>query len=256
MEAGTRVLASLAASVRTTRLVRRALPGDRRPAWHKQRRRGAGLTVAAGNVFLKLAQSRLRMFVRRSEWRRWELGCFGLLHGPAFASGTASPREIWFDELPGESCRELLRRGALTATSLQAAARELFRAHSMRGPLTDAPLSHGDPHLGNVIYDAERDVARLIDFEQAHEEGVASEWRCADDLLVFVLDLLGRARDEEWPGLALTFLRAYPQGEIVAALRPRLVPPRGLQAVLWATRTTPLLLPQVHPRLLTLAHAL
>lgn len=256
MDAGTRVLASLAASVRTTRLVRRPRPGNGRATWHKQRRHGADLTVAAGNVFLKLSRSRLRMFVRRSEWRRWELGCFALLHGSAFASGTTSAREVWFDELPGESCRELLQRGALTAASLQAAARELFRAHSARGPLTDAPLSHGDPHLGNVLYDAERDVARLIDFEQAHEDGVASEWRFADDLLVFVLDLLGRARDEEWPGLALTFLRAYPERKTIDALRPRLVPPRGLQAVLWATRTTPLLLPQVHPRLASLAHAL
>jgi hypothetical protein len=254
MEAGTQLFASLAAAVRTTRLFRRERNG--RSAWHKQRRRGAGAAVAAGNVFLQLAQSRLRMFVRRSEWRRWELGCFALLHGEAFASGTASAREVWFDELPGESCRELLRRGALTPACLQAAARELFRAHSMRAPQTDAPLSHGDPHLGNVIYDPEHDVARLIDFEQAHEDGVASEWRFADDLLVFVLDLLGRARDEEWPGLALTFLRAYPERAPVAALRARLVPPRGLQAVLWATRTTPLLLPRVRPRLLRLADAL
>ena len=129
-------------------------------------------------------------------------------------------------------------------------------APTPRAPQQDAPLSHGDPHLGNVIYDPEHDVARLIDFEQAHEEGVAPEWRSADDLLVFVLDLLGRARDEEWPGLALTFLQAYPERATVAALRARLVPPRGMQAVLWATRTTPLLLRQVPPRLRALADAL
>jgi hypothetical protein len=254
MDLGTRVLASLAGSVRTTRMVRRKQDG--RATWHKQRRRGAAATVAAGNVFLQLARSHLRMFVRSAEWRRWELGCFALLHGPAYASGTTSAREVWFDELPGESCRELLRRGALATAGLQAAARELFRAHSVRAPHQDAPLSHGDPHLGNVIYDSEHDVARLIDFEQAHEDGVASEWRSADDLLVFVLDLLGRARDDEWPALALIFLRAYPERATVAALRARLLPPRGMQAVLWATRTTPLVLPQVNPRLRTLADAL
>jgi hypothetical protein len=240
--------------VRTTRTVRVEREG--RATWHKRRKRGAAITVAAGNLFLKAARGRLRMFVRRSEWRSWELSCFALLHGPRYAAGTTSAREVWFDELPGESCRQLLERRALLPASLEAAARELYRAHASRAPRAGAPLSHGDPHLGNMIYDAAQGVARLIDFEQAHEDGVDVEWRQADDLLVFVLDILGRATDDEWPALAITFLRAYPGRGTKEALRARLVPPRGAEAVLWATRTTPLVLSRVHTRLRALADAL
>lgn len=254
MPAPTRLMADVVASVPTTCMVRVESQG--RATWHKRRKRGAAFTVAAGNLFLILARSRLRMFVRASAWRDRELSCFALLHGPAFRSGMISRREIWFDELPGESCRQLLDRGALSVRSLEAAARELFRVHSTPAPGGGTSLSHGDPHLGNVIYDPARDMARLIDFEQAHADGIAARWRHADDLLVFVLDILGRARSEDWPAFALHLLRAYPGPAAIDELRGRLVPPRGIPAVLWATRTRPLGPAQVPARLRALADAL
>lgn len=192
--------------------------------------------LVGGNVFLKLAQSRLLMFLDRRQWLRWELECFDLLHGCAFRSGAVDSWELWFDELPGESCRDLLARGALTPACLAAAARELHRAHQLPSP-NGAPLSHGDPHLGNMIYDAARACARLADFEQKHEDGVDTLWRRADDLLVFTLDLLGRAPEPDWPGLAVAFLGAYPEPAVIRALRGRLTPPSGFEAILWLTRT-------------------
>lgn len=207
-----------------------------RPVWVKRRKRAMGPVLLGGNLFLRFSGSRLRMFPALGEWRRWELGCFERLHGPQFRSGVQDSRTIWFDALPGESLRDLLARGALTPACLEAAARELRRAHALSRPGGGETLSHGDAHLGNFLFDPVSRLARLSDFEQAHEPGADALWRRADDLLVFLLDLLGRAADEDWPRLGAAFLAAYQDPQAVAALRDRLIPPEGLAAVLWRVR--------------------
>lgn len=207
-----------------------------RARWHKRRKRGMALALAGGNVFLALAHSRLEMFVSRAAWIRREVECFELLHAPGHRAGAVDGWEVWFDELPGTSYRELLATGHLTEAALAAAAREFGRAHALVEPSGGVRLSHGDPHMGNMLFDAAAGRAYLIDFEQAHARGVDARWRHADDLIVFVLDLLGRAPDGAWPALGAAFLRAYPDGEVLAAVRGRLVLPASFEAILWMTR--------------------
>jgi Ser/Thr protein kinase RdoA (MazF antagonist) len=121
---------------------------------------------------------------------------------------------------------------------LQAAARELRRAHMAESEYFRGPWSHGDPHSGNFVYEPEADRARLIDFEVMHHPNISADERHADDLLVLLQDMAGRIAAEQWLPNAQAFLRGYDRAEIVALLRAKLVVPRGLGRIWWAVRTT------------------
>jgi hypothetical protein len=58
-----------------------------------------------------------------------------------------------------------------------------------------------------VIYDKKTGPARLIDFEIVHKKSLPTKSRHADDLLVFLLDLLARAPNAQWLTLVLAFGR-------------------------------------------------
>ena len=79
---------------------------------------------------------------------------------------------------------------------IRAAAREFKRAHAMPTEVFDDRLwSHGDATMANVIYDPATDRARLIDFEVLHRRDWPAVKRHADDLLVFLFDLVSIAPD-------------------------------------------------------------
>jgi hypothetical protein len=222
-------------AVRVNAVSLEARPGA--ASWVKRRRFGMGAVIAAGNVFFRLSRARIRMFVSCSRWRDWELASFRLLH-PGRAAGTRGGRALALEALPGEGLDRLLARGQLTAGILEVAARELRRAHALVLPGGSAMRwSHGDLHLKNVLYDAEGQRAWLIDFETPHEAGLTAEERHADDLLVFLLDLVGRAPEGMPEGLAGVFLRAYAREGVLRALLARLQPPRGLERALWKSRS-------------------
>ncbi|WP_223755198.1 lipopolysaccharide kinase InaA family protein [Myxococcus sp. RHSTA-1-4] len=204
--------------------------------WVKRRRFGMGAVIAAGNVFLRLSRSRIRMFASCSRWQEWELASFRLLH-PGHAAELRRGGAVALEALPGESLDRLLARGQLTAQGVEAAARELRRAHALVLPGAAVPWSHGDMHLKNVLYDADGQRAWLIDFETAHEADLSAEERHADDLFVFLLDLAGRAPEDVAEVLAGAFLRAYGREDVLRALLARLQPPRGLERALWKSRS-------------------
>ena len=58
--------------------------------------------------------------------------------------------------------------------------------------------SHGDAGMANVIYDEKSDRARLIDFEIVHDKSLPALSRHADDLLIFLLDLIAMRPDRQW----------------------------------------------------------
>jgi hypothetical protein len=103
--------------------------------------------------------------------------------------------------------------------------------HSIRG------WSHGDASIPNVIYNQKTGRARLVDFEIMHERSLSENERHADDLLVFLLDLVARVSDRRWLPFALAFLRAYDDFEVVRVLRKRLVIPTDLALIWWNVRT-------------------
>jgi hypothetical protein len=207
-----------------------------RTLWVKRRRFGMGAVIAAGNLFLRLSRSRIRMSVSCVRWRDWELSSFQLLH-PGRVAELRQGRAVALEALPGESLSLLLTRGQLTAAIIEATATELRRAHSLRVPGSTRPWSHGDFHLKNVLYDATGHRAWLIDFETWHEPGLTANECHADDVLVFLLDLGGRVPEAQAETLAGVFLRAYARVEVLQELLVRLRPPRGLERALWSSRS-------------------
>src|SRR5204863_8823062 len=78
---------------------------------------------------------------------------------------------------------------------------------------------------------------RLIDVEIAHDRSLPAVVRHGDDLLVFLLDLVGHKSCVRWLASALCFLRAYGDAEVIGELKRRLNAPRGISRIWWHVRT-------------------
>jgi hypothetical protein len=211
---------------------------DGRPFWIKRRRRSALFTLACANQFFRLADNPVRALASPPEWQRWEVKCFHRLHGDEFRAFAAGTHGVAAEELPGTPLALHLDRHTLTPPMVAAAARELRRAHEMTCPELPGGWTHGDPHTGNFLHDDDTGRARLIDFEVMHDPAVPAAERRADDLLVFLQDLVGRATREQWLPLASAFLEGYDDDETIARLLPRLILPRGIPRLWWAVRTS------------------
>ena len=91
---------------------------------------------------------------------------------------------------------------------------------------------------GNFIFDPADGRARLIDFEVMHHASLSADERHADDLVVFLQDLMGRTTSDRWLENARAFLEGYGRPEIVALLARKFVVPHGLARLWWSVRTT------------------
>lgn len=218
--------------------INQTLPVDvnGRRCFQKRRRAGRGVIIAAGNVFLRWSQSRIRMFPRCADWQAWELDSYRLLHGPERISRQPDSASILIEALPGTSLDACRRERAITPAMMQAAAAEFRRVHALQSSLLHAAWSHGDPHWRNVLYDASTGQVHLIDFETRHQAHLTPDERHADDVLVFLLDMLG-GTSANWLEWSQIFLAAYARPEICAELLKRLHMPDGWERVLWQTRT-------------------
>jgi hypothetical protein len=97
--------------------------------------------------------------------------------------------------------------------------------------------SHGDAGTNNLIYDEKTGRARLIDFEIVHQKSLTAKSRRADDLLVFLLDILALAPNRQWLALVLAFLNAYDNAPVIAQLKNELAVPTGMAWIWWGVRT-------------------
>ena len=70
-----------------------------------------------------------------------------------------------------------------------------------------------------------------------HEKSLSAAARQADDLLVFLLDMVRIVPTRQWLPFALTFLEAYGDAEVIAELRKQLDLPGGLAWIWWGVRT-------------------
>lgn len=211
---------------------------DGRTVWIKRRRASAIPIMACANIFFRLAGARLRAIREPEVWQRWEIGCFARLHGSRYRAFADGPGAVAAEELPGVNLTLHLDGGTINPRMAAAAARELRRAHELPCEEFGAAWSHGDPHIGNFVYDEAAERARLIDFEVMHDGGLSADERHADDLLVFLQDMVGRIRAELWMPCARAFLDTYDRPEIVALMLESLVVPRGMARVWWAVRTS------------------
>jgi hypothetical protein len=189
------------------------------------------------NLYFRMADIPIRFWSKVEQWQRWEAGCFQMLNGDRYRAFISGTKTVVAEKLPGESLWEHLNRGTLTRPMLQAAAREFRRAHQFGSNEFRGGWSHGDASATNVIYDPSSNRARLIDFEIIHAKSLPTAARQADDLLVFLLDMVGLVSSGKWLPLTLTFLQEYGDGDIIAELRKRLALPGGLAWIWWGVRT-------------------
>src|SRR5437016_11021572 len=189
------------------------------------------------NLYFRMADIPIRFWSKVEDWQRWEVGCFEMLNGDRFRAYASGARTVVANKLPGESLWEHLNRGTVTRQMLVAAATEFRRAHRFWSDEFRGCWSHGDGTTQNVLYDPKTDRARLIDFEIVHEKSLATAARQADDLLVFLLDMVGIVPSRQWLPFSMTFLEAYGDGEVIAQLRKHLDLPGGLAWIWWGVRT-------------------
>jgi len=189
------------------------------------------------NLYFKMADIPIRFWSKVEDWQRWEVDCFQMLNGDRYRAYASGTRSVVAEKLPGKSLWEHLNAGTITKKMLHAAAAEFRRAHQFWSDEFRGRWSHGDGTSQNVMYDAAADRARLIDFEIVHEKSLATAARQADDLLVFLLDLVGPLSTRDWVPFATTFLEAYGGGEVIAQLQRQLDLPGGLAWIWWGVRT-------------------
>jgi hypothetical protein len=60
----------------------------------------------------------------------------------------------------------------------------------------------------------------------------------ADDLLIFMLDLIAAASGRQWLPLTLAFLNAYDNAPVIAQLSRQLAPSSGMAWIWWGVRTS------------------
>src|SRR6184192_2487795 len=189
------------------------------------------------NLYFRMADIPIRFWSKVEDWQQWEVDSFEMLNSDCFRVYASGTRCVIAEKLPGESLWEHLNRGTLTRRMLQAAAAEFRRAHQFWSDHFRGSWSHSDGTTQNVIYDASSNRARLIDFEIVHEKSLSRAARQADDLLVFLLDMVGTVPSRQWLPFSMTFLEAYGDGEVIAQLRKQLDLPGGLAWIWWGVRT-------------------
>lgn len=203
----------------------------------KRRNIHSGQLADLTNLYFRMADIPIRFWSKVKEWQNWEVDCFEMLNGDRFRAYKSGERTVIADKLPGESVWEHLNRGTVTRQMLRAAAAEFHRAHQFWSDEFRGRWSHGDGTSQNVLYDSASNRARLIDFEIVHEKSLATAARQADDLLVFLLDMVGTVPTRQWLPFSMTFLEAYGDGEVIAQLRKQLDLPGGLAWIWWGVRT-------------------
>jgi hypothetical protein len=190
------------------------------------------------NLYFRIAGLPIRFCTKAEEWQRWEVECFKMLNGDRFRSSRLRNNAICIDQLPGESLWEHLNRRTLNRRMVEAAGFEFRRAHQFWSKQFRGPWSHGDAGLANVIYDEKSNRARLIDFEIVHDKSLPALSRHADDLLIFLLDLIATAPGRQWLPLTLAFLNAYDNAPVIVQLSRQLAPPSGMAWIWWGVRTS------------------
>jgi hypothetical protein len=190
------------------------------------------------NLYFRMSNIPIRFWSQGEDWKRWEEKCFQMLNGDRFRVYPSGAKTVCADKLPGESFWEHMSHRTLTRQMLEAAGREFFRAHQFWSDEFGGRWSHGDATMTNVIYDGKSNRARLLDFEIVHHKSLPAIVRHADDLLVFLLDILAIASSRQWLPFALCFLNAYDDAVVIAQLENQVAVPSRLAWIWWGVRTS------------------
>jgi hypothetical protein len=209
-----------------------------RPVVVKRRNGNSEKIAESANLYFRLADIPIRFWSDVKEWQRWEVNCFRMLNGDRFNVLPVGTRAVCADKLPGRSLWDHLTGGTLNRGMLQAAGKELRRAHQLWSDRFRGSWSHADATMTNFMYDEAANRARLIDFEIVHCKSLSARARHADDLLVFLLDLAAMAPKRQWLPLALCFIDAYGNEQVISEVSKHLTVPSGLARIWWNVRTS------------------
>jgi hypothetical protein len=211
-----------------------------RGVWLKRRRRLGGPILRLANGFFQLAHAPVRALATVAEWQAWEVESFQQLHGAeGFRSFAGGADTVAAEEMPGINLTTFLDGEGMTPAMSAAAGRELRRAHGFESSVFRGGWSHGDAHAGNFVYDPEHERARLIDFELRHLASLSTAVRQRDDVLGFLLDMVGRIEAERWLPCAEAFLDGYGSEQMRSELASLSTLQREGAAGLWLrVRTT------------------
>ncbi len=190
------------------------------------------------NLYFRMSGIPIRFWGNAEDWRHWEVKSFRMLNGDRFRAFASGAKTVCTDKLPGKNLWEHLTEGTLTRRMLEAAGRELRRAHQLWSDEFHGPWSHGDSTATNVVYNQKTGRARLIDFELVHDKSLSAKSRHADDLLVFLLDILAIASSRQWLPFTLCFLNAYGDPIVLSELTNHLALPNGIAWIWWGVRTS------------------
>ena len=202
------------------------------------RKRGPGMAplIRIANLFFVRAGNPARVCGTPEYWLKWEVDCFKLLNGNEALAFAEPPATVVTERLPGNSLVWHLQEGTFREEMLDSAAIELKRVHQLPCPELKGLWSHGDANLTNFLFDPATGRTRIIDFEIVHECTMPAEERHAEDLLVFLQDLVGCIDEERWLPAALRFIGSYGQPEVVHHLKAKLVVPGGIPRLWWWIR--------------------
>jgi hypothetical protein len=209
-----------------------------KPVIIKTRNAPSEQIAESANLFFRLAEIPIRFWSKTEDWQRWEVECFQMLNGDCFHAFTLRSNAVCVDKVPGRSLWDHMVKRTLTRQMVKAAATEFRRAHEFWTEEFQGPWSHADATMTNVIYDDKSDRARLIDFEIVHEKSLSATARHADDLIVFLLDLVAKGPRRQWLPLAVSFVEAYGDQDVLAELKEHLIVPTGLARIWWNVRTS------------------
>jgi hypothetical protein len=210
---------------------------DGRLMWVKRRRRGSRALVVGANLFFRLAGNPVSVVEDARIWPQQEVSSFRLLNGEEFVAFSGDDGSVWLERLPGTDLDTLNEEGKIDPGMFYAAGLEFRRVHGLFSPRFRGPWSHGDPNFGNVIVDEKTQRVRLIDFETVHNKTLTPDDRHADDLAVFLLDLIGSVAEESLKTMASAFLAGYNRPTILKLTLSRLKIPSGIGRLWWGIRT-------------------
>ena len=222
---------------------------DGRNVWVKRRTPMSRWLVPIANGFFWLAGNPVEVFTTGAAWQDHELETFRLLNGSERNVGTLEANSVYAEALPGSDLVGLLEKSELSSSVMSRVGEAFRKMHRTWNPITGEWFSHGDPHLGNVLFDAENDDIKWVDFETIHHPRLTVTERHADDLLVLLLDLVGRTDASLWDELSPAFLSGYADLAVLAELKKRLRPAIGFGALWWAVRTSYLTRPELRRRI-------
>ena len=233
--------------IRINNVTRGTIAG--RSVWVKRRTPLSRWLIPVANGFFWLAGNPVEVFPTSEAWQVHEQRTFRLLNGTHRAVGVLERNAIYAEDLPGSDIVSLLEKNELSSSVMNLVGVAFRKMHRTWNPLNGEWFSHGDPHLGNVLFDRNNGQTHWVDFETTHRSRLLDVERHADDLLVLLLDLIGRTNESMWQTLSVAFLSGYQDALVIADLKKRLLPPSGFGALWWAVRTSYLTRPELRKRI-------